>query len=291
MQAEGIIVKGIGGFYYVDAGEAIWECRARGKFRNTKIKPLPGDYVSITVNEDAENTVDTIFPRQCMFVRPPIANVNVMMIVVSTCEPSPNLLLVDRLTAIAKYKGIESRLIITKTDLCDAENLIAIYGLTGIKTYIVSGLTGEGVSGFLDDLAGKIAVFTGNSGVGKSSVLNCIDNALELKTAQISDKLGRGKHTTRHIELFRIGNGYIADTPGFSSLDFESGEHISKEELPFCFEEFVPYLGQCRFSTCSHVKDAGCRILEAVKSGHISTSRHKSYTVMYREVKDRHDWQ
>jgi ribosome biogenesis GTPase len=190
-----------------------------------------------------------------------------------------------------KHKGIESRLVITKPDLGDAETIKALYNLAGIQTYIVSGLTGEGVSEFLTDIDGKIAVFTGNSGVGKSSVLNCIDNALELKTAQISDKLGESKHTTRHIELFRIGNGYIADTPGFSSLDFESGEHISKEDLPFCFEEFLPYLGQCRFSTCAHVKDAGCRILEAVKSGDISASRHKSYTAMYREVKDRHDWQ
>lgn len=291
MQAEGIIIKGIGGFYYVDTGEEIWECKARGKFRNTKTKPLPGDYVSITVNTDAENTVDTIFPRKCTFVRPPISNVDLLIIVVSTCEPSPSMLLVDRLTAIAKHKGIESRLVITKPDLGDAETIKALYNLAGIQTYIVSGLTGEGVSEFLTDIDGKIAVFTGNSGVGKSSVLNCIDNALELKTAQISDKLGRGKHTTRHIELFRIGNGYIADTPGFSSLDFESGEHISKEDLPFCFEEFLPYLGQCRFSTCAHVKDAGCRILEAVKSGDISASRHKSYTAMYREVKDRHDWQ
>lgn len=290
MQLNGIILKGIGGFYYVEAADTVYECKARGVFRKEKQVPLPGDKVTITVRTDNENTIDEILPRSSCFERPPLANIDRLVIVAAVSEPKPNTLVIDKLTAIAQYKEIESMIVITKTDLEDASELIDIYKSTGMETFSVSCVTGEGVEQVKNSLAGHISAFTGNSGVGKSSLLNCIDDKLCLKTGEISEKLGRGRHTTRHIELFKVAGGYIADTPGFGAVDFEKSEVILKDDLPFCFKEFIPHLGKCRFSTCTHVEDLGCQIIEAVKNGEISSSRHNSYVAMYNEVKDKREW-
>ncbi len=290
MQINGLILKGIGGFYYVEAADEIFECRARGIFRKEKLTPLPGDHVLITIRQNDENTIDSILPRSNSFLRPPIANVDQLIIVASICEPNPSTLIIDKLSAIAQSKDIETIVIVTKADIADTSELVEIYKKAGLKVFSVSCITGEGVEQVRKSLEGHISAFTGNSGVGKSTLLNCIDKELMLKTAEISEKLGRGKHTTREIELFKVANGYVADTPGFGSLDFENSEIILKDDLQFCFKEFLPYLGKCKFSTCKHIEDAGCSILAAVLNDEISKSRHNSYISMYNEVKDKREW-
>lgn len=291
MILNGVILKGIGGFYYVEADDKVYECKARGVFRKEKITPLVGDNVEISVDEFGKNSIDKILDRKNYFNRPPIANVDNLVIVSSTCDPKPNFLIIDRLTAIAYYKNVLPVIVFTKDDLSSADEFCERYRAAGIKTFIVSNKSGHGVADVIDVLEGSVSVFTGNSGVGKSSLLNCIEPTFSLETAEISKKLGRGRHTTRHVELFKVKNGYIADTPGFSSLDFETNDIIKKDELADCFPEFSEYLGLCKFSSCSHTGDKGCKIVEAVNDGKIDPSRHNSYVSLYNEVKDIKDWQ
>ena len=292
MNINGIIIKGIGGFYYVEAADGIvYECKARGVFRQEKITPLAGDRVEITVESNNKNSIDKILERRNFFKRPPIANVDTLVIVSSVCDPRPNLLIIDRLTAVASYKNVEPIIVFTKDDLQSANEFVKIYTNAGFKTFAVSNETGEGIEKVKSIIGGGITVFTGNSGVGKSSLINRMYPDFCLETGEISRKLGRGRHTTRHVELFKVGSGYIADTPGFSSLDFETNDLIKKDELAFCFPDFAYYIGSCRFSTCAHVNDKGCSLVEAVKSGDVERTRHESYVTMYNEVKDIKDWQ
>lgn len=288
---EGIILKGIGGFYYVEAAGEVYECKARGLFRKTGIKPLAGDRVEISVNDRAENTIEQIHERSGEFVRPPVANVDRLFIVASVCEPKPVLLVIDRLTAIAVNKGVEPIVLFTKCDLGSAEEYVEIYRKTGILSFAVCAETGEGIERVRRELSGHISAFCGNTGVGKSTLLNAVDPSLSLKTGEISDKLGRGRHTTRQSELFKVEGGYVADTPGFSSFDLEETELITKDDLPFAFPEFEPYIGKCKFSTCLHVKDKGCGIIEAVERGDIPKSRHESYCAMMEQAKNIKDWE
>lgn len=290
-QLEGTIIKGIGGFYYVEAADTIYETKARGIFRKNKISPLPGDRVKFTLNIDAENVIDEILPRRNVLIRPPIANIDRLFIVSSVCEPKPNTLVIDRLVAIAEKNNIEPVIVITKNDLKASENIEEIYKKAGLETIVTSSQTGEGTEKIKALIEGHISAFAGNTGVGKSSLLNCIDSSLSLQTGEISDKLGRGKHTTRHIELFKTCGGYIADTPGFSSVDFQNAEIILKDELPFCFREFRDYLGQCKFTSCSHTYDKGCKIIEAVNDGKIHPSRYENYIALYNEVKNIKEWE
>ena len=288
---EGIILKGIGGFYYVEAADEVYECKARGVFRKAGIKPLAGDRVEISVNDKAENTIDVIKERISLMLRPPVANIDRLFIVASAKEPSPVMLIIDRLTAIAVSRGIEPVIVFTKSDLAPVDEYVEIYRNAGIKTIAVSSVNGEGVDEVKVELKNHISAFCGNSGVGKSTLLNAINPSLGLKTAEISDKLGRGRHTTRQSELFKVEGGYVADTPGFSSLELEETEIILKDDLPYAFPEFEPYLGQCKFTTCLHVKDKGCRVIEAVESGEIPKSRHESYCVMMEQAKEIKEWE
>ncbi|MBQ9518208.1 MAG: ribosome small subunit-dependent GTPase A [Eubacterium sp.] len=293
--AIGKIVKGIGGFYYVDADDVIYECKARGNFRKQKITPLIGDNVEISINEDncAENRIEKIFERKNSMIRPPLANLDQLFIVSSFVDPKINTLIIDKMVAIAEYKHIEPVIVLTKIDLeVDYQQYIDIYENAGFKVILCNNTTGEGSAEVRALLKGKISAFCGNTGVGKSSLLNQIFPDLELETGETSKKLGRGKHTTRHCELFKTDGGYIADTPGFSSLDIERCEKIYKEDLPLCFREFEPYIDDCKFNTnCSHINDKGCKVVEAVESGKIAKSRHESYVAMYNEVKDIKEWQ
>lgn len=292
MKINGIIIKGIGGFYYVEAADGIvYECKARGVFRKDKITPLAGDRVEITVESNNKNSIDKILERRNFFKRPPIANVDTLVIVSSVCDPRPNLLIIDRLTAVTSYKNVEPIIVFTKDDLQSANEFVKIYTNAGFKTFAVSNETGEGIEKVKSIIDEGITVFTGNSGVGKSSLINRMYPDFCLETGEISRKLGRGRHTTRHVELFKVGSGYIADTPGFSSLDFETNDLIKKDELAFCFPDFTDYIGSCRFSTCAHVNDKGCSLVEAVKNGDVERTRHESYVTMYNEVKDIKDWQ
>jgi ribosome biogenesis GTPase len=288
---DGIIIKGIGGFYYVEAAGEIFECKARGVFRKEHITPLVGDSVSISVESGSENSIEEIHPRRNSFNRPPISNIDKLIIVSSTCDPKPNTLIIDRLTAIAVHKNVEPVVVFTKEDLLEADKLLKIYSKSGIKTYAVSCVTCDGIDELRNEFKNSVNVFTGNSGVGKSSLLNCLNPDFGLETGEISRKLGRGRHTTRHVELYHFLNGYIADTPGFSSLDFETNDVIMRDELAYCFPDFKEYIGSCKFTSCSHVNDKGCKIVEAVKNGKISESRHESYIALFNEVKDIKEWQ
>lgn len=292
MQLEGRIRKSLSGFYEVEAADNLYTCKARGVFRKTGITPLVGDLVRISVEAaDEEGTVDEVLPRRNALSRPPVANLDNLFIVVSVCEPEPNALVVDRLTAIAEYKKIEPVIVVTKSDLGAAGRLTETYRKAGFRTFCVGEDDRGSVPQIRELLRGHISAFTGNTGVGKSTLLNALDPSLSIATAQISQKLGRGRHTTRHVELYSTCGGCVADTPGFSALDIENGEFIHKDELQYCFREFAPYLGACRFTSCAHVRDKGCRVLEAVQAGEIAPSRHASYVALYEEAKQIKDWQ
>lgn len=286
-----LIRKATAGFYYVgsDSGE-ITECRARGVFRKQKLTPLVGDIVTIETDGQS-GTVTEIYERKNFLIRPPVANLDKLIIVSSVAEPFPNLPIIDKLTAMAVDKNIEPVVVFSKADLGDASEYVEIYKKAGIESFAVSAETGEGIDNFRKVFEKSVCALTGNTGVGKSSILNCIDPGLSLATSHISNKLGRGRHTTRTVELYEICGGYIADTPGFSSLDFENIEIILKENLQFCFPEFEKYIGKCKFVSCAHLCEKGCKICEAVKNGEISESRHESYKMMYDEVKDYKEWE
>lgn len=288
---NGRIIKVIGGFYFVEAPNGVLSCRARGIFRKDDITPLVGDIVAVEMQADGTGMISGIYERRNSLTRPPLANLDRLLLVSSTTEPVPNTIILDKLIAIAEYKDIDPVIIITKTDLAVGDELLRIYRQAGFTVILVDNTTGEGVDEVCSQFEGKLCAFCGNSGVGKSSLLNNIDKALQLETAAISKKLGRGKHTTRHVELYHAGGGYIADTPGFSALDTQRYEQIHKESLHYCFREFAPYLNDCKFADCSHTKEQGCGILKAVEDGRIAASRHKSYLQMYEEAKQIKDWE
>lgn len=287
---DATIIKGIGGFYYAEVADEVYECKARGNFRKNKISPLPGDRVSITLNLQGENTIDKIYERKSLLQRPPMANVDRLYIVVSVCEPKPNTLVIDKISAIACKNNIEPVIVITKTDLDSFEEIEKIYQKAGFPVFVISD-DDDSISKLRESFSGHISALCGNSGVGKTTLLNKIFPNLNMQTSEISNKLGRGKHTTRHIELLKVENGYIADTPGFSSVDIEKSETIMKDELQNCFPEFSDYLGKCKFSTCSHTVDKGCAILDALEKGEISLSRHQNYVAMFNEVKNLKEWE
>ncbi|MBR5272970.1 MAG: ribosome small subunit-dependent GTPase A [Clostridia bacterium] len=282
----GRIIKGIGGFYYVEAAGSLYECKAKGILRKKRITPLVGDFVTISVKEQSENTIDDILERKNSLVRPPLANIDVLAIVVSTCSPMPNFLVIDKLISIAENKGIEPIIIVTKNDLVCGEDIQKIYSDSGFNVF-----SNDEVDKIKEFFNGKVVAFTGNSGVGKSTLLNKIDSRLGLSTGEISEKLGRGRHTTRHVELFKIGDGYIADTPGFSSVDMERCEQVFKADLAYCFREFKPFLGKCRFTSCAHINDLGCAVTQALNDGKIAKSRYNSYTSLYEDAKKIKEWE
>ena len=289
---EGLVRKGIGGFYTVETEQGMYTCTARGKFRKERISPYAGDRVRITGEEDGTGALEEILPRRNFLVRPPIANIDQLFIVASLRHPFPEPLIIDKTIAVAELGEIQPILVLTKTDLEDGSQLKAIYDLAEIPCLVVSSVTGRGVDQVRALLRGKISAFTGNSGVGKSTLLNAVFPEFQLKTGEISQKLGRGRHTTREVELYKLeGGGYVADTPGFSTFDIERYRLTDKERLAYGFREFLPYLGECQFTSCSHTCEKGCSILQAVEEGTISRSRHESYCSMYQEVKDVKQWQ
>lgn len=277
----------ISGFYYVKAADCVYECKARGSFRKEHIIPLTGDYVDIETNGD-KGTVVAVCERKNSLQRPPVANLDRLFVVVSMKRPEPNLFVTDKLTAFACYYDIEPVVVLSKCDLADPSGIKDIYEKAGFKVICCSSVKNDGFGEFSSLISGKICAFSGNSGVGKSSILNVLMPELGLETNDISDKLGRGRHTTRSVKLYEFAGGYVADTPGFSSLDFEnSTERIYKEKLEFCFPEFEKFVENCRFyPNCSHLNDKGCAVKTAVDSGEISFSRYESYKRMYEEVKD-----
>ncbi len=290
MQLDGIILKGIGGFYYIKADEVVYECKAKGIFRKNRISPLAGDYVSITVRENGENTIDEIKERKNSLVRPQVANVDQMVLVSSIVQPTANTLVMDKLIAIAEKKKIEPIIVFSKSDLADSSKLVQTYQKAGFTVFSLSK-EDDDVEAIKNLLKDKVTVLTGNTGVGKSTLINKLSPELSLATGEISDKLGRGRHTTRQAELFSLFGGYVIDTPGFSSLDFINNDVILKDDLQFYFREFEKSIGECQFVDCSHVCEKGCAVLERVKNGDIPTSRHNNYVSIYNEIKDIKHWQ
>ncbi len=287
----GLIVKAISGFYYIEAADALYECKARGAFRKKGISPAVGDRAEITVFDDGSVALEKILPRKNYLIRPPLANLDRLFIVQSAAEPAPNLLMIDKITAVAVEKGIEPVVVFTKSDLSDCSELTAIYRNAGIRALSYSIHEEQDNAALVALLEGKISAFMGNTGVGKSSLLNALFPHLSIETAEISRKLGRGRHTTRHSELYKVGGGYVADTPGFSTVDIERYEVIKRDQIAYCFPEFEPYLTDCRFTSCSHTCEKGCAVLQALQEGKIAPSRHRSYQMMYNEVKDLPSWQ
>lgn len=287
----GLIVKAISGFYYVEAADTLYECKARGAFRRKGISPSVGDRAEITVPDDGYASVETILPRKNYLVRPPLANLDRLFIIASAAQPSPSTLIIDKISAVAVSKGIEPIVVFTKSDLADCSGLVESYRKAGIHSLAYSIKTAEGKEEIISLIKDNVSAFTGNTGVGKSSLLNSIFPNLSIETGEISRKLGRGRHTTRHSELYKVGGGYVADTPGFSTVDIERYEVIRKDELEYCFPEFEEYIPQCRFTGCSHTCEKGCAVIKAVDEGIIPVSRHNSYKSIYDEVKNIPDWQ
>lgn len=290
-QKKGIIIKITGGFYYVEAADSVYECKARGVFRKRGTSPLVGDTVDITIPDDGYCSIDKIHERKNSLIRPALANLDNLMIVSSVKEPDVNLYLIDKMTAAAVNKDITPIVVFSKSDLAPADELVEIYRKVNIPAYSFSSVDMSGLHEIKGELKDKVTAFCGNSGVGKSTLLNALFPELQLQTGEISDKLGRGRHTTRTVELFKKHGGYIADTPGFSTVDIERFELIRKDDLKFAFPEFNEYFGTCKFNSCNHLCEQGCKVLEAVQGGVIPKSRHDSYVRMYNEVKDIKDWQ
>ena len=282
---QGRIMKGIGGFYYVDTADGVLECRARGIFRKEKITPLVGDVVEITVDESTgTGAVDSILPRKNELLRPPVANVTQMAVVTATANPRPNLYLLDKLIAAAEYAKLEPLICWNKTDLEADRELAEIYREAGFWTLCLSAETGENIPVLKAKLKDQVTVFAGNSGVGKSSLLNRIFEREAFATGVVSQRVERGKHTTRHCELVALpGGGYVIDTPGFGSLDLAL---LNIEDCAALFREFPPYIAQCRFRDCSHTVEKGCGVRKALEKGEIAPSRHESYCRLVQEIKN-----
>lgn len=288
---SGTIIRALSGFYDVDTGSGIIRCRARGKLRKLGITPLVGDQAIFQSSGDS-GYLQEILPRRNSFIRPAVANVDVLVMMGCQVNPVTEPFLIDRVAAIAAAQGVETLLLLTKCDLDPADALYAIYQQAGIPVLRTSAETGLGVEEVRQRLKGKLAAFTGNSGVGKSTMLNALFPEANMATGEVSDKLGRGRHTTRHVELFTLPDGTrIMDTPGFSSFDTDRMELGTADSLARAFPEFRPYLGHCRFDDCSHVKEQGCAVLEALHAGKIGESRHSSYVHLYEKIKEYKEWE
>lgn len=287
----GTIVKGIGGFYYVKTEEGLIECRARGRFRRAGESPMVGDRVRIvrTAEDAQKGSVDAILPRKNMFIRPPVANIDQLIITIAAANPEPNLLLADQLAVTAEAMGVHPVICVNKLDLNEegAQTIAGIYQKAGYPVLLVSAREDVGTEQLKAVLQDKITALAGNSGVGKSSLLNCL-NSLELETGDVSRKTQRGRHTTRHTELFELPfGGYVFDTPGFSSY---AAEGLRPEEMASLFPEIAKAEGGCRFSGCAHVAEPGCSVKEAVGHGEIAPSRYENYCAFYQAAKAAKKW-
>ncbi len=288
---EGIILKGIGGFYYVDTPQGLIECKARGKFRISSGKPMIGDRVQIEIQEDGTGYMMKIEERKNSLIRPAISNLDQLCLVISQAPPQTSPFMIDKIIAIGEHKNMDILILINKQDCDPGEEFYQIYTQAGFPVIRVSAATGEGISELQKALKDKVSAFTGNSGVGKSSLLNQLDPQFSMEVGEISDRIHRGKHTTRHVELMKLDSGgYIADTPGFSAFNTEQMDLVLKADLQYTFREFKPFLGQCLFTGCSHTKEKGCAIIQAVQDGLISSQRHENYVKLYDSVKDLKEW-
>lgn len=292
MVEQNRIVKALSGFYYVQTPDGVVECRARGRFRKEGVTPLVGDLVEITVEANGKGTVDAILPRRNSFLRPAVANIDLLVVLASCAIPVTEPFLIDRVLAIARLQNVPALVVVNKDDLAPAQPLAEIYRGAGVPVLVTSAETGEGIEALREALAGKLSCLTGNSGVGKSSLLNRACPQLCLPVGEVSEKLGRGRHTTRHIELYSLGaDTFVADTPGFSAFDTERMELVHKEQLQYAFPEFAPYLGHCQFPDCAHRKEPGCAVRKALAEGKIGQTRYDSYERLYELASQIKEWE
>ncbi|MBE6911644.1 MAG: ribosome small subunit-dependent GTPase A [Ruminococcaceae bacterium] len=283
---KGRIIKGIGGFYYVDTESGVKVCRARGRFRKTGEMPYVGDVVSIGMQHDDSGYILEIEKRTNFMIRPPIANIDMIVIVASKAPPVTDIHFIDRIMVLAEHKKIEVCIAVNKCDECFGDEIFNVYKDTGAKVFRVSAKNGDGVEELKAFLKGKFTAFTGNSGVGKSTLINALLPTANLETGEINVKIGRGKHTTRQVEVLKLNeDSWIADTPGFSVFDVTSDNGILAENLKELFPEFNEFEGKCKFFGCAHIKESGCALIDAVESGIIQRSRYESYKKLFEELK------
>ena len=290
-RSTGRIIRSLSGFYEVSTPEGIVTCRARGSLRRLGESPLTGDLVEISV-EKGKGMVEKILPRKNQFVRPAVSNVDALVVFAANTNPVTEPFLIDRVAAIAGDQEVDVILCVNKCDLDSAEDLIRIYNHAGFRVIPTSAETGEGVEELRSAICGKLTAFTGNSGVGKSSILNRLCPELNLPTGEVSEKLGRGRHTTRHVELYDLGEEtYVADTPGFSSFDTDQMDVILKENLQYAFPDFEAYIGSCQFHDCTHRKEPGCAVRQALAAGEIESTRYDSYLRLYEKAAQIKEWE
>lgn len=288
---EGRIIRSLSGFYEVQTEHGTVTCRARGNLRRGAQIPLTGDLVTISV-ERGKGMVEKIHPRRNSFVRPAVANIDALVVFAANANPITEPFLIDRVAAIAGDQEVPVYLCVNKCDLDPAQDLIRIYTHAGFPVIAASAETGEGVEQLRDLIKGKLVAFTGNSGVGKSSILNRLCPELQLPTGEVSEKLGRGRHTTRHVELYDLGAGtLVADTPGFSSFDTDQMDVMLKENLQYAFPDFGNYLGKCQFHDCSHRKEPGCAVTAGLAAGEIEPTRYDSYLRLYEKASQIKTWE
>ena len=288
---RGRIIRSLSGFYDVQLPEGVVTCRGRGILRKEQITPLTGDLVEITL-EGGKGMVETVLPRSNSFIRPAVANVDALVLFAANVNPVTEPFLIDRVAAIAGDQNVPCILCVNKSDLDPAEQLQAIYKKAGFPVICTSAKTGQGIEELRQALKGRLTAFTGNSGVGKSSILNCLCPELTLATGEVSEKLGRGRHTTRHVELYCLGDDtYVMDTPGFSSFDTDQMDVILKENLQYSFPDFAPCLGRCQFADCTHRSEPGCAVRARVEAGQISASRYDSYLRLYEKSAQIKQWE
>ncbi len=287
----GRILRSLSGFYDVQTPDAVITCRARGILRREGIIPLTGDWVQIT-QERGKGMIEKVLPRKNSFVRPAVANIDALIVFAANVNPVTEPFLIDRVAAIAGDQEVPVILCINKCDLDPALDIARIYTHAGFPVICASAQTGEGVEQLRELIRGKLTAFTGNSGVGKSSILNCLCPELALPTGEVSEKLGRGRHTTRHVELYRLGEDtYVADTPGFSSFDTDQMDVILKENLQYAFGDFGGYVGKCQFHDCSHRAEPGCAVTAALAAGEIEKTRYDSYLRLYEKASQIKTWE
>lgn len=286
VEKEGLILSGKNGRYSVESGNEVYICRCGTKIRKTDGRILAGDRVIFRDNGDGNGFITTLLPRKNHLIRPPVANIDLLAMVVAPKDPSPYLYNIDLLTVIAEKCGIESAIIISKSDLANITPILQVYSKTPFSVFETSAEKGEGIEGVKELLKGKICVLSGASGVGKSSLINKLYPQLELETGELSQRIARGKNTTRTTELFPLGDDtYLADTPGFTAVNTELYCEIDHKELYMFFPEFEEHTSKCRYADCTHTKESECGIAEAVKQGKIAAERHESYKKLYQELK------
>ena len=290
--ADGVISKALSGFYYVSYEGGLLECKARGRFRLDGTSPLVGDRVQCSLDQHGKGRIDKVEPRRNWFIRPAVANIDAMVFVAANTNPVTDPFLVDRVSVIAADADCQLILCINKADIDPGDALYNTFSAAGFTVVRTSAETGQGMEELRAAIDGKICAFTGNSGVGKSSILNKLLPGAAIPTGAVSEKLGRGKHTTRHVELYSLGGGtYVADTPGFASFDVEMMNPIPKEQLQYDFVDFAPYLGCCRFNDCAHLKEPGCAVTQALDQGKLMPSRYRSYVRLYELSAQHKSWE